>query len=52
VPEHRAAEADSAGIGVALWRGVPANLLGVWVNGGALLLHGLLMVLILERVLG
>jgi hypothetical protein len=40
------------GLGIALWRGVRTNVLGAWVNGGALLLHGLVMVVVLEKVLG
>jgi hypothetical protein len=42
----------AAGLGMALCRGFTSNVVGAWVNGGALLLHGLLMVLIMSQVLG
>jgi hypothetical protein len=41
-----------AGLGMAPWKGVRADVRGAWLNGGALFLHGLGIAAVLQRVLG
>lgn len=41
-----------AGFGIALWQGIRKSVRDTWLNGAALLFHGLGMIVVLNRVLG
>lgn len=39
------------GLGIAVWRNLKNGAVGAWTNGSALVLHGVLMIVVLQNVL-